>query len=149
MIAPQEEYLLASGVLAWWKQERTRNRYGSVCLYRGPYGTAEGEDAVLPLLTFSGRQGQLIAVVRETRRPQSIIDVVLGLISPKEPPPVGSRHVLGQGTLFSDEEAIGLRPDDDRTDLWLDPEVLYLLVDQTVDLFFAPGPQSAVQGGEA
>jgi hypothetical protein len=44
--------------------------------------------------------------------------------------------VLGTGTLFFEEDGVGLLPDDGRKSLWLDIHALYRVHDQIVTLFF-------------
>jgi hypothetical protein len=48
--------------------------------------------------------------------------------------------VLGEGTLFFDEDGVGLSPDDGRDTLWLNMHALYRVHNQTVTLFFEESP---------
>ncbi len=91
--------------------------------------------------TLTGRRGELVAEVLETRESTHIGDWARGL--GPETPEVGERLVLGQGTAFvevafDDADSIGLRPDDGRDEDWLDPGMLYRAHEQTVKLIFVP-----------
>ena len=122
--------LLGVGRLNWNRGERITDRYGAINLWRD-----EDNTIALPK-KFEGQIGQLIAVVKETRQSTHIGDLFRGLfpITPK----VGETFVLGEGAYFTNGDTVGLRPDDRRNTDWLDPEILYKLHAQTVELYFQP-----------
>lgn len=138
--------LIGTGALSWWRTERISNRYGSVALYHeNSLGAtiSDGEriskDTIKPLL---GQQGKLIAEVTHTRESTHIGDLFRGL-SPSTPS-VGDVFVLGEGTFFSEpiiednklDVCVGVEPTDGRDEDWLDPNKLYQVHEQTVNLYF-------------
>jgi hypothetical protein len=140
------KHLIGQGVLNWNRSERVSDRYGSVMLTRdamtsplsGNMGYAHISEE------HEGKQGRLIAIVRESRLSPHVGDFFRGFCPPPEPTPVGTELVLGTGTVFVEDNeeggaCVGLSPDDERRSDWLDPRVLYQLHNQTVDLFFEEG----------
>jgi hypothetical protein len=134
------KHFIATGVVAWHPGERVSDRYGTIFLRETPDG-----GAIVPLPdTFDGQNGTLIACIREARRSPHIGDLFRGLRPPEEPLASGTEVRLGTGVLFREDledgegVAIGVQPDDGREYDWLDPEALYQVHHQTVDLFFEP-----------
>ena len=131
--------LLGTGALDWNRDERKSDRYGTVSLFL----TME-HDVPLnlqPSYEWQGKRGCLLAIVRENHRSSHVGDRARGFFPPQEPLPLGTELTLGEGVLFIEQEdgmAVGLAPDDGRLKDWLDPNVLYQLHSQTVDLFFSP-----------
>jgi hypothetical protein len=138
-------HFIATGVVAWDSGERVSDRYGTIFLR-----TAPGGDIVSLPDTFDGQSGMLIACIREARRSPHIGDLFRGLHPPEEPLAVGTEVRLGTGEVFREDvfreedledgegAAIGLLPADGREHDWLDPEALYQVHYQTIDLFFEP-----------
>jgi hypothetical protein len=75
-------------------------------------------------------------------------DLFRKILPPEQPTPVGTVIDLGEGELFVWHENddgfptggihIGLRPDDGRKTDWFDPNLLYRLHDQTLEIFIEP-----------
>lgn len=125
---------LGTGVLSWNRYERVSDRYGTVCLFASPSG---GEKVRL-IQVKEGARGRLVAIVKETRRSQHIGDLFHGVF-PKTPK-VGQKITLGEGTLFFEDDGVGLQPDDGRDAQWLDMRALYNAHEQTVTLYFEELP---------
>jgi hypothetical protein len=123
---------LGTGVLDWEREERISDRYGLVELFQGP-GSLVKLNRVTEQL-----HGKLIAIVRETRVSSHPGDLFHG-IKPSTPE-VGERIELGIGGIFFDDDAVGLKPDDQRPTLWLDIRALYRVHQQTVTLYFEESP---------
>jgi hypothetical protein len=75
---------------------------------------------------------------RETREATHIGDL-FHRVFPTQPR-LNEHVVLGEGTLFFDEDGVGLSPDDGRDTLWLNMHALYRVHNQTVTLFFEESP---------
>lgn len=121
---------IGAGVLTWSPGERVSDRYGTVYLLT----MLDSSETVRLAKTTEGKPGRLIALVRETRRSRHIGDLFHGVF-PKIPE-VGQKVVLGEGTLFFQDELVGVRPDDGRHTQWLNLRALYQVHEQTVTLFF-------------
>ncbi len=135
---------LGTGQLSWHIAERRTDRYGTVGLWidatpENPVTSEriawseEGRQA-------EGKKGVLIAYVIETRDSDHVGDFFRNIAPVR--PEVDEQIELGWGTLFFeqialDEEYVGLRPDDDRPNDWLNPNELYRAHQQTVRLCFA------------
>jgi len=119
---------LGMGVLDWERGERISDRYGLVELFLRP-----GEPVKLNRVTQQ-LHGRLIAIVREVRGSSHIGDLFHG-VRPSIPE-VDERIELGIGSIFFEDEAVGLTPDDGRPTLWLDIHALYRVHNQTVTLYF-------------
>ena len=138
---------LGEGVLTWEAYERRSDRYGCVYLM-GEGGNSLSTEifpskiAIGTAEMCSGKRGQLIAVVKETRRSTHIGDLFRG-VAPVTPE-VGEIISLGTGLFFvngitgTPGAAVGLRPEDGRPSDWLDIKALYRAHEQTVELFFIP-----------
>lgn len=122
---------IGTGVLDWDRGERISDRYGSVQLFDNP---GPRKRPVELRQEQEGMRGHLIAVVRETRDSPHIGDLFHRVFP--STPSVGDNIVLGEGTLFFQDNAVGLVPDESRKTLWLDIRALYRLHNQTVTLFF-------------
>lgn len=122
---------IGTGVLDWDREEGISDRYGAVMLF----DRARPHQGPIRLPRRSeGAHGRLIALVRETRETSHIGDLFHKIYPVK--PNVGDSFVLGEGTLFFANDAVGLIPHDGRKTLWLDIHVLYRVHNQTVDLLF-------------
>lgn len=122
--------LLGTGVLNWDRGERVSDRYGSVKLYL----STKSDETLLSYQGEVGQKGRLIASVIENRKSNHIGDFFHGFFPEK--PEVGELIVLGEGVLFLENNAVGLKPDDGREIFWLDPKMLYRAHFQTVELYF-------------
>ena len=124
--------LIGNGLLNWCPGERITDRYGSVCLFK----TIENDEAN-PLKKTTGK-GKLVVRIKETRKSSHVGDWSHSFI-PSEPE-IDEVIELGNGTIFFDVnygvEMVGLKPDDNRTFFWLNPEKLYRCHHQTVELYF-------------
>ncbi len=130
--------LIGTGILNWPTTERVNDRYGIVALWPqdDPYGQAPLPMAPKPL---DGVRGQLIAKVLETRESTHIGDLFRKIYPVT--PEVGEEIVLGEGVVFYQMEAdgrtyIGLKPEDGRSNDWMDPKKLYRAHAQYVELYF-------------
>jgi hypothetical protein len=129
---------LGTGNLNWHPDERRIDRYGTVHLdqdHDDPYCFDPVQFSEAPV----GEDGELIAVVLQTRRSSHIGDLFRGLQATT--PEVGDEITLGSGTLFVEDTPygpihVGLMPDDGRDNDWLDPDALYRCHEQTVRLEF-------------
>jgi hypothetical protein len=129
--------LIGNGWLSWPRLERVGDRYGLVMLME--HG---GIDKALDPIA-EGTHGRLWAQVTARGLSGHIGDLFRGFAPPRslaEVPAVGSRHLLGEGTLFYEDGSVGVRPDDGREVDWMDTETLYLLHEQEVDLTFEVAP---------
>jgi hypothetical protein len=111
---------LGIGLLSWPRYERMSSRYGLVALF------GEGDQALpwdIDVKTLEEQRGSLIAVLD------------------------GQDVDLGTGTLFTETEDgitfIGLKPDDERKEEWLNVDNLYkvdgYLIHKEIELYFHPG----------
>lgn len=137
-----EKILLGTGPLTWNSTERKSDRYGSVFLH--PTSTHE---EYLEKVDFdprickahAGKKGKLVAEVTGTRESSHIGDLFHQIFP--EIPEVGEEIELGSGELFYELQngkwhAVGLRPDDRRSEFWLNPKKLYRAHEQSVKLWF-------------
>ncbi|MCP2170098.1 hypothetical protein LX83_006986 [Goodfellowiella coeruleoviolacea] len=117
--------VLGTGSLTWHADERRIDRYGTVHLNRDADGFTRDlvrfDDAPV------GTRGQLVAIVLAVRPAFHAGDLVRGA-APSDPA-VGEEIPLGTGTLFVEPSQdgnteIGVRPDDGRSEDWLDPTAL-------------------------
>ena len=122
---------IGTGVLEWDREERISDRYGMVMLFDRPDPPRK---PIRLRRSNEGKDGRLIAIVRETREPSHVGDLFHGI--PPSKPALDEIVVLGEGRLFFFVDAVGLFPDDNRTTLWLDVHALYRVHNQTVTLFF-------------
>ena len=142
------EMKVASGILNWDSGERRSNRYGFIFLDRAPFeGLARAKVLVDRELLERHRGARVHLTVKITKGRVSthVGDAALGIRPPREAPRAGSVIDLGVGILavepaYFDAQltTIGLVPGDGRSELWLDPRKLYILHDQTVDVFIEP-----------
>lgn len=119
-------------MLSWPPPERRSDRYGLVGLSKNPMEDFAKLTGKIPVK----QHGRLVAVVLETRDSHHIGDLFRGIFP--STPNVGDRISLGEGTLFTEEHCVGLKPDDGRYNDWLNPYNLYRAHDQTVRLIFKP-----------
>lgn len=137
--------LLGSGILTWGSEERRTGRYGSITLDDSDYDHTIVIKSEIKQVTISSLVGQRVTLeVRVTivRKSGHAGDRFLGIFP--ETPDLGEIITIGTGTLFTDYLswgcglAIGLRPQDNRNELWLDPRILYRLHDQSIELYAIP-----------
>jgi len=129
---------VGTGILTWNRDERVSDRYGTVRLAV----EVDGKRTDIPLAKDCvDKHGSLVAVVMETRKSEHIGDLFHG-IAPRTPH-VGQRITLGTGTVFFEDNMIGVEPDDGRDAQWLDMRALYDAIDQTVHLTFEEDQQEA------
>jgi hypothetical protein len=139
-----KQHSLGTGILNWDGSERRSDRYGTVTLSESTcedkktsFVTKLNVDGIKAL---AGKKGTLIARVIEARESRHIGDLFRGLCQTRIPN-VNEPFVLGVGTLFYEKCSfaplqLGVQPEDKREHDWLDPQVLYEVHDQTVELFF-------------
>lgn len=144
---PLQRHLVGRGMLTWPRYERVGDRYGTVGLQSGDdplvaSGMADARDVRLHREVPEGTWCQLVAIVIQTRDSDHIGDLFRGF-SPSTPL-VDDEFVLGEGAVFYSDldgwDLVGLRPEPDRTTDWLDPEQLYRVHSQTVELVLAEVP---------
>lgn len=143
---------LGSGIFSWCATERRFGRYGSFFLARSDFNETVRRDVHLDLPALRVLEGMHVRIslrVAESRPSGHGGDQFLQLF-PGAPPAVGSTIELAVGRLVLVDHSgfppddhptqvgIGIAPSDGRQHLWLDPEKLYRLHDQTVDLFVKP-----------
>ena len=121
---------LGTGVLNWDGAERRSDRYGKVFLLSSP----DSEERVRLVQVKSGTRGRLVAIVKETRQSRHVGDLFHGVFP--ETPNMGQKITLGEGTVFFEDDSVGLRPDDGRDTEWLEMRALYNAHEQTVTLCF-------------
>jgi hypothetical protein len=121
---------LGTGVLTWNRDERIEDRYGTIWLM-----ASVTDETPVPFAQLKeGSHGKLVALVLEARQSHHMGDLFREVfpVTPEE----GESITLGEGTLFFDERAVGLLPDDGRDVDWLDINALYRAHAQTVTLYF-------------
>lgn len=157
---PDTVVSLGEGMLSWPRLERVGDRYGTVILLAEREGdptledyTREDEFVTDFLDAPEGAKGTLKARVIRNRASGHLGDLFHGFAPPGEGAKPGTMHTLGSGELFREDEhgaAIGVIPQaeadfevpegmdsgPDRNVFWLDPEALYRLHEQTVELLF-------------
>ncbi len=129
--------LIGTGILNWPRHERVYDRYGVVALW--PRDDEHGDPLSMDVVPLEGIRGQLIAKVLEARKSSHIGDLFREIYPVT--PEVGEEIVLGEGIVFYDVNSdgrtfIGLKPEDGRTNDWLDPKKLYRAHAQYVELYF-------------
>jgi hypothetical protein len=138
--------ILGTGRLTWNGRERRSDRYGTVFLLASGDSTTP-DFTITPLVIqpeLLGVVGTLIARVIETRESTHIGDLFHGVFPIT--PNVGDLIILGEGALFIEAQsegsckwtAVGVKPLDGRSTLWLDIRALYRTHEQTVVLEFVP-----------
>jgi hypothetical protein len=155
---------LGHGVFTWSGSERRSDRYGAFNLCAEPY-----EGKVVTQVTYDkalakeleDKRVRVLVKVVETRESGHLGDIFLGILP--STPEVGEEVDLGVGILHTEPcewdkkvTSTFLVPGDPptRETFWFDPNKLYRLHDQTVDVFieetdaeFTPGwTPSAKQG---
>jgi hypothetical protein len=134
--------LLGNGIFSWGAEERRSNRYGSFNLCSESYkGETPGKapEFTSDLHRLVHKRVKLMVRVTETRQSGHVGDLALR-IKPTTPE-VGQEFILGVGILqlepcsWDSLSSIALIPKDRRSDLWIDPRILYQIHDQTVELY--------------
>jgi hypothetical protein len=128
------------GIFTWGSHERVSDRYGSFVLDRTNFG---GDATVTPKLDdlspLLGRRTKVTIRVVDTRKSGHIGDAFLG-ISPTTPDLgamfefIGNLHI-GPAD-WGGHNQIVIAPLDGRRTFWMNPEALYQLHDQTVEVTF-------------
>jgi hypothetical protein len=137
---------IGRGILAWSRQERISDRYGTVYVSDS---TADGEVRVQPSVDWGtinslvGQRGTLTATVLEARESSHVGDFARGFHQ-QELPEQGEEYTLGTGEFFIGDEKwreyqemmnpVGVTDGEKG----LDTDVLYKLHDSTVALWFLP-----------
>jgi len=136
--------LMGTGIVGWPVAERESGRYGYIALY--PNMDPKAKALYFKRLEYE--VGTLGAVVIHTRKKESSGDLKRGFIPTI--PEVGSKFILGKGILWSpgyvkfkskgDPRCLGLKPiiNELQPKDWLDPKVLYKIVNQTCKIYFIP-----------
>lgn len=138
------QHLLGTGILNWSRSERVTDRYGTVHLTQeAMVDPMNGNLGYVPMDTrpYVHKHGNLVAIVKQNRHTPHCGDLFRGIYPPDPPVAIGTQLTLGSGTLFEEINddggfCVGLKPDKKRDSDWLDPEVLYQLHNQTVELYF-------------
>lgn len=134
-----KQTLLATGYFSWDAVERRSDRYGSIRLNDEKNASITVDKAMHKL---KGKKGNLFAEVLEPIDSPHMGDLVRGL--KPSTPELGEIVVLGTGSLFIEHhevkddihDDIGLKPDDDRQNDWLNPKAFYRLHLSKINLFF-------------
>lgn len=133
------KHVIGTGIVNWEKRERVSDRYGSIYL-------SDAEDCLTSSIKVNdkihGKYGKLITIVKETRKSDHIGDFARGFFP--STPNIGDEIELGRGVLFFEESSgrdytimtVGIKPFVDRRSDWLNPESLYKVHEQTVELIF-------------
>ena len=136
--------LIARGIFSWHPAERITKRYGAFMINKESYNREiasnykfQDMDKVAPLV---GKRVRILASVFQSRYSGHIGDLFLGIYPTQ--PSVGDTVELGVGVLdyIKDKgcpewSEFVLHPEDKREELWIDPNKLYTLHDQTVELW--------------
>lgn len=150
---------LGSGIFTWCSSERRSGRYGTFFLAPSDFEESVRRDVHLDvdaLRALEGRNVRIAFRILESRPSGHAGDQFLRVF-PGAPPAAGSVIELAVGRLLLTDHrhhavqhhptqvGIGSVPSDGRTELWLDPRVLYVLHDQTVELLIeeTDAPESA------
>lgn len=150
---------IGSGIFTWCSSERRSGRYGTFFLAPSDLEERVQRDVhldVAALRALEGRNVRIALRILESRPSGHLGDQFLKVF-PGAPPAVGSVIELAVGRLLLADHShhdaryhptqvgIGTAPSDGRAELWLDPRVLYVLHDQTVELLIeeTADPESA------
>ena len=141
IVLAEKSTTIGFGIFIWESEERRSNRYGTFNLVDQDYNntvTVENKLDEAVIAKLKNKRVKLIATVIENRASGHIGDMFLKVYPSM--PELNERIVLGVGKFFSEKNAcglaIGLKPKDKRSELWLDPRVLYRLHDQTVEISY-------------
>lgn len=150
---------IGSGIFTWCSSERRSGRYGTFFLAPSDFEERVQRDVHLDVATLRALEGRNVRIalrILESRPSGHLGDQFLKVF-PGAPPAVGSVIELAVGCLLLADHShhdvryhptqlgIGTAPSDGRAELWLDPRVLYVLHDQTVELLIeeTADPESA------
>jgi hypothetical protein len=150
---------IGSGIFSWCSSERRSGRYGAFFLAPSDFEERVQRDVhldVAALRALEGRKVRIALRILESRPSGHAGDQFLKIF-PGAPPPVGSVIELAVGHLLLADHShhdiryhptqvgIGTAPSDGRAELWLDPRILYVLHDQTVEILIeeTADPESA------
>ncbi len=134
---------LGFGVFTWDGEERRNHRYGCFVLLNTNYDGDVKADCFVDysvLQKFLTKKVRLLAKVTESRKSSHVGDLFLKVFPTQ--PDVGEIVDLGIGYLshgslpdWATTPPLGLKPNDKRMQLWMDPRKLYRLHDQTVEIY--------------
>lgn len=131
----EDRIFLIKGNLTWKRDERVTDRYGTINL----------QQECPRAYNYIGQRGRLVVKVLGTREITHLGDFFRGIYP--SIPEIDDEFVLGEGEFFTEEEGdsdlgtithMGLKPDDNRSNDWLDPHQLYKVHNQYVSLWFEP-----------
>lgn len=135
--------LLGTGVFMWDSPERCTQRYG---YFFPSCDTNDGTVKVTPTFNkieafaLNGKKVKISVKVAENRKSGHVGDLFIN-ITPSTPE-VGEEVVLGVGDLDIQSNPyqngvydLGLKPFPKRSTYWIDPNKLYRLHDQTVEIY--------------
>lgn len=134
---------IIKGIFTWASEERRSDRYGFITVMRECFNENSTSMASITdmasLALLTNKRACITVKVIETRESGHIGDIFRGIFP--STPDVGQEFSLGVGKLLVKPAdwspigiEIGLYPDDGREDDWLDPNILYQLHDQTVEI---------------
>lgn len=137
--------LFGAGIVTWDSEERKSKRYGHFYLSNKDYKEKETFPNWLDtenLVALDGSKVTIYCKVLESRKSGHIGDLFLSyggnFVRPKQPQ-VNDLINVGTGYLHLETAkeglVFGLKPDDGREQLWIDPLKLYEIHDQTVELW--------------
>jgi len=132
--------IIGYGILTWDAYERRSNRYGSINLVSTDFCEKVIRKPIINydyIESLVGKRVKLTAVIKENRESGHCGDMFLNITPSMSN--IADNILIGIGILFTEKNvcglAFGLKPSDNRDDLWLDPRSLYKLHDQTVEIF--------------
>jgi hypothetical protein len=131
--------VVGRGIFGWPAAERRSDRYGAFLLTGDTYneeGVYSKVGWLGDIAALAGKRCAVKVTVLESRKSGHIGDMFRGIF-PRQPE-VGAEFDLGTGEFFAETcdgyTGYGLKPDDGRRTDWFDPEILYQLHDQTVEI---------------
>lgn len=134
--------ILGKGIFTWSPEERRSDRYGAFLLENTNYDTDASYSPVLNQDVFAkykGKKVKLVAHILETRKSGHIGDAYLKILP--STPDVDAKIEIGNGIFDAEPQSWShfkkqfvLKPSDGRNMFWINPEILYRLHDQTVEI---------------
>ncbi len=123
-------HLLGAGDLDWNRAERRSDRWGTVKLFEES-DPVRDQGISLSTTNIVGRRGSLLALVKKVR-PSWTRNEFTRVATPE----IGEEIVLGRGTLFIEEDSVGLKPSAEKEENWLSRKNLFKVHSLTVELYF-------------
>jgi hypothetical protein len=140
----EKKIFLGKGILTWTRHERIGDRYGIVFLMQDGQTseTPERDGIELNGHGYESKRGKLVVNILDARESSHIGDLFHGFFP--STPEIGERIELGEGELFFESyignnvhyDCVGLKPNDNRETFWLNPQRLYKVHEQLVELYF-------------